>query len=338
MKYSREENPTVRLLERCIALLEGTEDALAFTSGMATISTALIASLEPGSKVVVPMGMYSTTLQLLNELASRIGVRVVRVRPSAEAIAEAVDREVSLVLTEVMTNPTLKLIDLEELQHTLPLDRVLLIVDNTFITPVLVQPARYGASLMIHSTTKYLSGHNDAVGGAVACSSERAKLLWEWRRMLGTIQPPFESYLVLRGMKTLEVRFERQSRSALTVAEFLLEHPRVGEVMYPGLRSDLNHDTASRLFRRGLYGAVLSFVVKGGREEALKVMRRVITPAPSLGGAESLITMPAVSAAARYIPPEDRRKLGIVDGLLRLSVGLEDPEDLIEDLSKALEG
>ena len=262
-----------------------------------------------------------------------------RVRPSAEAIAEAVDREVSLVLTEVMTNPTLKLIDLEELRRTLPLDRVLLIVNNTFITPVLVQPARYGASLVIHSTTKYLSGHNDAVGGAVTCSSERAKLLWEWRRMLGTILPPFESYLVLRGMKTLEVRFERQSRSALTVAEFLLEHPRVEEVMYPGLRSDPNHDTVSRLFRRGLYGAVLSFVVKGGREEALKVMRRVrvITPAPSLGGAESLITMPAVSAA-RYIPPEDRRKLGIVDGLLRLSVGLEDPEDLIEDLSKALEG
>lgn len=337
VKYSREENPTLRVLERIIARLEGVDDSLAFASGMGAVSTALLSHLDSGMKVVVPKEMYSTTLQLLMELSERIGFKLVTTWPSAESIEEAVDKETALVLLEVMTNPTLKVIDLARLSQTLPLDRTLLIVDNTFTTPLLLKPAEFGARLVIHSTTKYLAGHNDVVGGVAAGPTKEIESLWEWRRMLGTTQAPFEAYLTIRGIKTLEVRFEKQCRTAAAVAEYLADHPRVEEVMYPGLSTDPYNSIAKKLFSKQLYGAVLSFKVKGSQDEAVKILKKlkVITPSPSLGGTESLITLAAASAA-RYIPPEDRKALGISDNLLRLSIGLEDPEELIEDLGRAL--
>lgn len=191
--------------------------------------------------------------------------------------------------------------------------------------------------MAVESLTKYIAGHNDVIGGCVAGSRGTIGDLWEWRRKLGTIMSPFEAFLVLRGLKTLEVRFERLSRTALELAEFLEDHPAVEEVLYPGLSSSPYKSIADRIFERRLYGGVLSFKVKGGRSKALEVLRRVriIKPAPSLGGTESLLTYPVISAA-KTMPEEDRLKLGITDNLLRLSVGLEDPEDLKEDLSAAL--
>jgi len=337
IKYTREENPTLRALEKVVAKLEETDDSLAFASGMAAISTTIISYVKPGTRIVVPMELYSTTLQLLEQLSKKMGFELVKVWPSAENIVEAVDKDTSMVLIEVMTNPTLKIIDLEYIYDTLPRDNIVLVVDNTFTTPVLVKPARFGAKLVIHSITKYLAGHNDVIGGIVAGSISDIKELWNWRRMLGTLQQPFEAYLTLRGIKTLEVRFEKESRNAQVIAEFLAEHPRIEEVMYPGLSISPYHDLARKLFLKNLYGAVISFKVRGSRDYIIRFLKklRVIRPSPSLGGTESLISI-ASAAAAKYIPYEERLKLGITDNLLRLSVGLEDTNDLIEDLDQAL--
>jgi len=336
LKYSREENPTVRALERALAAIEGADDALAFSSGMGAISTAYLALLKQGSRLLVTMEGYGTTIQLAGDLA-KFGVTVVKVWPSAEAFVEEV-REGDVVLVETVTNPTLRVVDVREVAKRCREVGATLIVDNTFASPVVFKPARLGVPVVVESLTKYIAGHNDVVGGCVAGPAAVVRELWEWRRKLGTIMAPLEAFLVLRGMKTLELRFERVSRTALELAEFLEDHPKVEEVLYPGLASSPYKSVADSMFERRLYGGVVSFKVRGGRSEVLSVLRRVrvIRPSPSLGGTESLLTYPVISAA-KTMPEEDRLKLGITDNLLRLSVGLEDPEDLKEDLSQALQ-
>ncbi|GAB6148132.1 cystathionine gamma-synthase family protein [Stetteria hydrogenophila] len=335
--YGREENPTVRALERVLASLESAGDALAFNSGMAAISTLLLSLLRRGDEVVVAMETYGKVARLLEEAASRFGVRVVRAWPSAESIAERVSGDTRLVFVESVTNPTLKVIDVEALARHCRDAGATLVVDNTFATPLLLNPTEYGADYVVHSTTKYIAGHNDVLGGVVAGEAGAITSLWEWRVILGTIMQPFEAYLTLRGVKTLEARFERQSRTALAVAEFLSDHPRVEEVHYPGLDSSPYKPIADKLFKKPLYGGVLSFKIKGGLQDALSVVRklRVIKPSPSFGGTESLITLPILTSAA-MLPAEERKALGIDEGLLRLSIGLEDQDDIIEDLSNAL--
>ncbi|RLF06570.1 MAG: cystathionine gamma-synthase family protein [Thermoprotei archaeon] len=335
LKYSREENPTVRALERTLAALEEADDALAFSSGMAAISTTYVALLKRGSRLVVPAQAYGTTIQLATEL-TKFGVKIAKVWPSTDSIIEAV-RTGDVVLVETITNPTLRVIDVPAVAKRCREVGATLVVDNTFASPVIYRPLADGADLVIESLTKYIAGHNDVVGGCIAGPSESIAQLWEWRRRMGSIAHPFDAFLTLRGLKTLEVRFERQSRTALEIAEFLEDHPLVEEVMYPGLSSSPYKELADRMFIKKLYGGVVSFKVKGGRSKALRVLSRVhvIRPSPSLGGTESLLTYPVISAA-KTIPEEDRKKLGITEGLLRLSVGLEDPEDLKEDLATAL--
>ncbi|MEM1522165.1 MAG: cystathionine gamma-synthase family protein [Thermofilaceae archaeon] len=336
LKYSREENPTVRSLERALAAAEGADDSLAFSSGMAAISTAYLALLRSGARIVVTMEGYGTTIQLASDLG-KFGVKSVKVWPAAEAFIEEV-RGGDVVLIETVTNPTLRVVDVPEIAKWCREVGATLIVDNTFASPVVFKPIRAGAHMVVESLTKYIAGHNDVLGGCIAGPNGSIRELWEWRRKLGTVMNPFEAFLVLRSLKTLEIRYERVSRTALELAEFLEDHPKVVEVLYPGLSSSPYKSIADRIFERRLYGGVLSFKVKGGRNEALQVLRRVrvIRPAPSLGGTESLLTYPVISAA-KMMPEEDRVKLGIADNLLRLSVGLEDPEDLKEDLSSALE-
>jgi len=337
LRYGREENPTTRALERVVSKLEKTEDSLAFNSGMAAISTLFLWRLKPGDKVVVPMELYSSVFALLNNIASKLNVKVVKVWPSAEAIAEAVDNSTSLVFLEAMTNPTNKVIDIEYLQKHLDLNNVFLVVDNTFTTPVILKPARYGAKAVVHSMTKYFGGHNDVVGGVVATSKSISLALWEWRRMLGGILQPFEAYMVLRGLKTLEMRFEKHSRNAKAVAEYLAEHPKVEEVMYPGLEKSPYYSIAKRIFEKPLFGGVLSFRIKGGYQDAVAFLKRLklIKRCPSLGGTESMAVLP-VKAGSQFIEPEHRKMLGITENLIRLSVGLEDAEDIVEDISQAL--
>ena len=337
LKYSREENPTTLALERALARLEGGIDAIAFSSGMAAISALYLSKLERGSRIVVPKEAYGTTIQLARDL-EKFGVEVSSAWPSAESIVEALDGGADIVLVEVVTNPTLKVVDVCEVAKACAECGATLVVDNTLASPVLFKPLLRGAPLVVESATKYIAGHNDVVAGVVASRSlELAREMWEWRRRLGSILPPFEAYLVLRGLATLEVRFERYSKSALEIAEFLEDHPRVSEVLYPGLESSPYRQLADRLFERKLYGGVLSFRVRGGRSRALRVLRRarLVRSSPSFGGPESLLSYP-VASASKFVPEEDRERLGITEDLLRLSVGLEDPADIMEDLDRAL--
>lgn len=337
LKYSREENPTVRALEISLAKLEGAEDSLAFNSGMAAISTLYLSLLESGAKVVIPLESYSVTTQLSEEL-SKFGIKTVKVWPSTEAIIEAIDKSTKLVFIETITNPMLRVVDVDEISKVCNEMNVPLAVDNTFATPIIFKPLKYGAKIVIHSATKYLAGHNDVIAGALMSDKKAiVESFWDWRRKLGSILQPLEAFLVLRGISTLPVRFEKQSRNALEIAEFLKEHPKVLEVRYPGLKGNESYSIASRIFGKDLYGGVVTFKVKDGKEGALKVLKRVniIKPSPSLGGVESLLTYPVISAA-KLIAPEDRERLGITEDVLRLSVGLEDVKDLKEDLDQAL--
>ena len=339
LKYSREENPTTRALEKILAKLEESEDSLAFNSGMAAISAVFMEFLRKDVSVVVPMEAYSTTIQLA-ELFSKFGVKIVKAWLSTEKIIESVRRDTRLVFIETISNPMLKVVNVAEIAKFCRDSGIALVVDNTFATPLAFKPLKIGADLSLHSATKYLAGHNDVVAGIICGNKELiVDRLWDWRRRLGGILQPLEAFLVIRGLKTFTLRFRRQCESALEIAEFLADHPKVEEVRYPGLKSDESYRVASRLFENPLYGGVVTFKVRGGKEGALRVLKKVklIKPSPSLGGAESLLTYPVISAA-KQIPPEERKLLGITENTLRLSVGLEDVEDLKEDLDKALGG
>ncbi len=339
LKYSREENPTVRCLERVLAKLDEGEDALCFSSGMAAISAIYFCFLKKGDTLLVTKEGYGTTIQLAQEL-SKFGIKTILIGPDTEKMVEDIidNREnARIVLIETMTNPTLRVIDVPQIAKVCEELGITLIVDNTFVTPILYKPLRDNARLVVHSATKYLAGHNDVVAGVIIGSRDLVMEVWDWRRKLGTIISPFDAFLVLRGLKTLEIRVRKHCKNALAIAEFLKEHPKIEEVLYPGLPDSPYHKIAKKLFKEGLFGGVVSFKVKGGLEEAMKVMMstKIIRPAPSLGGTESLITCPALSAAAR-LSPELRKELGITENLLRLAVGLEDVNDLIEDLDNAL--
>jgi len=337
LKYSREENPTTRYLEKVIARLEEGEDAIAFNSGMGAITATLLSELQQGMKVIIPMESYSGTIALLNSISEKMNLKIEKIFPETEDILEAINGGADLLIIETITNPTLRVIDIREVAKACSDSNTKVIVDNTFATPILYSPLSEGASIVLESATKYLAGHNDVIGGVVSSNRQIISSIWEWRKLTGTIMQPFEAFLVQRGLKTLSIRFETHSKSAMAVAEFLQEHPKIEDVYYPGLSSSPYKNKADKLFKKKLYGGVVSFKVKGGRSSALSVLRRLkmIVPSPSFGGPESLLTYPVISAS-KYIPPEDRDRLGISDNLLRLSVGLEDVEDIIEDLDKAL--
>jgi len=334
LKYSREENPTVMALEKVISRLEGSEDSLCFNSGMASISSIYLNAIKSGKNIVITSEAYGTSIKLAEEL-SKFGVKVKKAFPSADDIVSMIDSDTGMVFIEVMTNPTLKVIDVDHVSERTKRLGIKFIVDNTFLSPYYFKPLKHGADLSIESLTKYLSGHNDVIGGSVSGSKEKILDIWEWRRMLGTIINPISAYLVIRGIKTLGVRMERHQINALKIAEYLSSHSKIKDVMYPGLENDNYHEIAKRMFRG--FGGVVSFRVKGGRKEALNVLSslKLIKPSPSLGGTESIMTYPVLSASST-INEDDRKKLGITDSLLRLSVGLEDTEDIILDLEQAL--
>ena len=337
LKYSREENLTVRALEKILAKLEDGLDSLAFSSGMAAISAAFLSKLKSGSKILLPKECYGATQQLAQGL-EKLGVKVILARSDSEEFLEKLEENVSLALVETITNPLVKVVDVKAVAERCRELNIPLIVDNTFATPVIYNPLKDDAWIALHSLTKYIAGHNDVIGGAIIVKDpEDLGLLWDWRRMLGSILSPFDAFLTIRGVATLEARFEKQSKTALELAEFLEDHPKIEEVYYPGLSSSPYKRVADTLFKKRLYGGVLSFKIKGGQREAIAVLRKVevIKSSPSLGGVESLLTYP-IWSAVKNMPEELRRELGITDNLLRLSIGLEDVEDLKEDLDAAL--
>jgi cystathionine gamma-lyase len=337
-EYARSQNPTRMTFERCIADLEGGSAGFAFASGMAATATVLDC-LEKNSHVVVGDDVYGGTRRLFNLVRRQsAGIEATYVDLSdAEALNVAIRSNTRLVWLETPTNPMLKVIDLDQIATIARAKRILVACDNTFASPWTQRPLEHGFDLVMHSTTKYLNGHSDMVGGIVVVGEnvelrERMAFL---QNAVGAIQGPFDSFLALRGVKTLALRMERQSASALRIAHWLAEHPRIRRVHYPGLGSHPQHELARRQMRT--FGAMISAEVAGSPNDARRFLEccRLFTLAESLGGVESLISLPALMTHAST-PREVRAALGITDCLVRISVGIEDCDDLIADLMAAL--
>jgi cystathionine gamma-synthase len=337
-EYGRYGNPTVRELERRVAALEGAEDAVAFASGMAASSTTLLALLKAGDHVVLFRDCYRRTRQLITQTLQRFGVEHSVVDPGDLAAMEAALRpNTRLVVTESPTNPLNFCVDLEKLSATVKAKgRIRTLVDSTFATPVNSKPLAQGIDLVLHSATKYLSGHNDVLGGVVAGPSHLISLLRDTRGVVGSVLDPHAAFLIMRGLRTLALRVERQNTSALALARALEQHPKVECVHYPWLESHPSYPVASTQMRGG--GAVVSFVVRGGRGAASRVVDAARIPqiAASLGGVESLIEQPAIMSFFE-LSDDELEKIGIHPALIRLSVGIEETSDLVQDLLSALE-
>lgn len=336
--YSRSGNPTVRAFERKIAILEGGADAAAFATGMAATNAVMLAFLNAGEHVIFSDVVYGGTHRLATQVYSRFGVEYDFVDTSNPDNVRSTIRDTTrLIFTESPANPTLKLTDLTAVSDIARERGIPHAVDNTFLTPYYQRPLELGADLVIHSTTKYLDGHNATVGGAVVSrSDELHEKVAFIQNATGTIMSPMVAWLTMQGTKTLTERLDRQSASAMEIAHYLEAHPQVEQARYPGLPSFPQHDLAKR--QGSGFGAMLWFEVEGGLEAGRKLMDsvRLWTLAENLGSVESLVTHPVTMTHAG-IPREERLRIGILDGLVRLSVGLEDPADLIEDLAQALE-
>ena len=338
-EYSRTQNPTRFALEANLAALEGGAWGLAFNAGVAA-STAVLALLDAGDHVVAGDDLYGGSYRLFEKVFRRLGVRFSYVDArDPKAVAAAIQPSTQLCWLETPTNPLLRLADIRAVAAVCAARRVRLCVDNTFMTPYFQRPLDLGADLVVHSTTKYLNGHSDIVGGAVIGRDRdlRARLAFI-QNSLGGSQPAFDSFLVLRGTKTLAVRMERHQANALVVARWLESRREIAWVLYPGLPSHPQHALARR--QMSGYGGMVSFAFRGGRgvrarARGFLAALRVFTCAESLGGVESLAEHPEIMTHAS-IPPERRKALGIDDGLVRLSVGIEHVDDLVADLEQAL--
>ncbi len=337
-EYARTDNPTRRTMERCLAALEGAAEGVAFASGSAAMGAVFQTLLRPGDHVVCGEDVYGGTFRLLDKVMGPFGIQTSWVDTTdVNAVRSAIRPETKLLWIESPTNPLLQVSDIAVLAELAHERDVLLGVDNTFATPVLQRPIALGADLVLHSSTKYLGGHSDVVGGVVLTDDgDLAQRLRFHQNAYGAVPSPFDCFLVLRGVKTLAVRVERHGDNAMKLARWLSEHPAVERVHYPGLSEHPQHELASRQMR-GRFGGMISFVVRGGLEAASRFLSalRLFTLAESLGGVESLAEHPAVMTHGA-IPREQREARGIVDGLVRLSVGIEHVEDLQNDLRQAL--
>ena len=339
--YGRTRNPTQALLEARLASLEGGEAGLAVASGMGAISATMWTLLSAGDSVVIDRILYGNTFALFTKGLTRFGVNVRLADftdPDALAQALAADDKTKLVYFETPANPNLRVIDIARISLLAKSAGALAIVDNTFATPILQNPLKLGADLVVHSATKYLGGHGDLLGGAVVGSSALIERIrgTGLRALTGATLSPLNAFLILRGLKTLEVRMERHSRSAKQIAEFIERHPLVSHVAYPGLKSFPQYELAQRQMRQP--GGLIAFELEGGVEAGMAFMNRLelVVRAVSLGDAETLVQHPASMTHATY-SADERKRHGISDNLLRLSVGLENVEDLMADIAQALD-
>jgi len=337
-EYSRSQNPTRFAYERCVADLESGDAGFAFASGLAATSTVL-ELLDSGDHLVALDDIYGGTRRLFEQVRRRsagltFSYSDLRDRAALEAVLTPKTR---MIWVETPSNPLLKLVDLEMVVAVARQRDILTVADNTFATPWAQQPLEYGFDIVIHSATKYLNGHSDIIGGVAVCrGKELTERLGYLQNAIGGIASPFDSFLALRGLKTLALRMERHSTNALHIAAWLEQHPKIERVIYPGLPSHPQHELAQRQMRG--FGGMIGAVVRGDLAEVTRFLTRcrVFALAESLGGVESLIEHPAIMTHAS-VPPEVRRDLGIDDGLVRLSVGIEDVADLIADLEQALD-
>ena len=332
--YSRTANPTRTALEECLASLEVGRYGLAFSSGMAATTTILL-SLKKGDHVIAGDDIYGGTYRLFEQVLRNYGLQFTYVNPeNPDNVENALRKNTRLVWIETPTNPLMRIVDIRQISKISKKAHALLVVDNTFMSPYLQNPIEHGADIVVHSTTKYLGGHSDLIGGATITKNEDVQSRLKYlQNAVGAIPGPLDCYLVLRGIKTLAVRMDRHNENTRTISEFLAKQPKVEKVNYPGLPDHPQRGIIKRQMKGN--GGMLSFQLKGGFNQCKKLLEslRIFTVAESLGGVESLIEHPA-SMTHASVPRERRLKLGISDNLIRVSVGIEDAEDLVQDLNR----
>ena len=336
-EYSRTQNPTRHALERSIASLENAKYGLAFSSGLSAID-AIMKLFKSGDEIISTNDLYGGSYRLFNKIYKKFGLKFIFTDlRDLSNVENLINDKTKLIWVETPTNPMINVIDIKGLSDICKSNNILLGVDNTFSTPYLQKPIDLGADIVMHSATKFLAGHSDVILGLLAVSSdELAEKLYFMQNSSGAVCGPMDSFLTLRGIKTLHVRMDRHCENASKIAEFLDGHASVDKLYWPGLKQHRNHDVATRQMKN--FGGMISFTVKNGNFEKVKKITsnfKVFTLAESLGGVESLVNHPATMTHAS-IPKEERDKTGIVDSLIRLSVGIEDVKDLIDDLEQAI--
>jgi cystathionine beta-lyase/cystathionine gamma-synthase len=335
--YTRYGNPTNTVAEKTIAALEGVDAALTFSSGMGAITTTLMALLKSGDHIVAQRDIYGGVHKFLSQWLPKMGIETTFVDTNEyEQHARAIRPNTKLLYLESPTNPTLRVVDFKKAAALAKQHKILSMIDSTFGTPINQHPAEFGIDLVMHSGTKYLAGHSDLICGVVAGRHELIERIWETRTTLGNCMDPHASWVLVRGLKTLAVRVARQNENAQLVAEFLSETAKVRRVHYPFLKSHPQHAVAREQMSGG--GGIVSFEVEGTGEDARRVSEamRLFTLAPSLGGVESLVSIPVLTSHA-MIPGAERAKMGVTEQMIRLSVGIENADDLIADLEHALQ-
>ena len=335
-EYIRTGNPTREALEKKLAALENGKHALAFSSGLAAETTLLLSILKKGDSILASDDLYGGTRRIFNSVIGKFGVSFKTADMTEEGIEKFISGDTRVVWIETPSNPLLKVIDIRKVARICRENDLILVVDNTFASPYFQNPLKLGADVVLHSTTKYINGHSDSLGGAIITSSEELYEKVKFNQnAVGAVLSPFDSYLVMRGLKTLEVRMERHESNAKSIASYLSDHVNVESVLYPGLSSNRFHTIARRQMTG--FGGMLSFYLKGGKEDVRNFLSRLnyFSLAESLGGVESLIEVPYHMTHAS-IPEQERRRLGVTDNLIRVSVGIENIEDLLEDLQRAL--
>jgi cystathionine beta-lyase/cystathionine gamma-synthase len=336
--YTRFGNPTVRKLERKMADLEGAEDAAAFSSGMAAISSTIFTLVSSGDHIISTRDLYGGTIGFFKNMLPRFGVEVSFVESTdLEEMKAAIRKNTKIIYAETPTNPTLKIVDLPSIAELSEKRGITTVVDSTFASPYNLKPIEFGIDVVIHSATKYLGGHNDVTAGVVCGVGDFIQKLVETRKPLGGTLDPHAAWLLLRGLKTLGLRIERHNTNGIAVAKYLEKQSRVKRVYYPGLQNHPQHSIARQQMKG--FGGVVSFEIDGDLETTINFVDnlKLCSIAPTLGGTETLVTQP-VTSSHYFVSAEDRKKMGITDQLVRLSLGIEDPEDIVADLEQAFAG
>ncbi len=334
-EYGRMGNPTVACVERRLAAIEGAEKALLFSSGMTAATTLFLTALESGDHMILMKDCYKRTRDFMTVFMNKFGIRTSVVEPALESIEQAIGPATRMIFLEMPSNPYLHVVDIEKLAKLGKERGVTTVVDSTFATPINLRPLEYGVDLVVHSATKYMGGHNDIIAGVLAGRASLVEPVLESLKNLGGICDPNTAFLLDRGLKTLAVRVAKHNANAQTIAEFLEAHPKVTKVFYPGLKSHPQHDIAKKLMSG--FGGVVTFLLDADFEKTARFVDSLKIPmiGPSLGGVESLVEQ-AVTMGYWDVPREEREALGMYDNLVRLSLGIEDAEDLIADLDQAL--
>jgi len=335
--YSRWDNPSVVDAEKSLAALEGYERALGFGSGMAAITTAVMANIKSGGRIISTREIYGGTFELFNDILVKLDVNPLFVNCwKTEQIIDEIQKGLSVLYLETPTNPLLRVADIKPLAEAAHEKGAVVMLDATFASPINQRPLDLGVDIVIHSATKYLGGHHDITAGFVCCNEDHFERLWTYRKILGGVMDPMSAFLALRGMQTLELRIRRQNESARHVADFLVQHPRIKAVHYPGLASHPDHEIAKR--QMSGFGGMLSFEIDADFNQTKLFMDRleIIKLATSLGGVTSLANQPITNTHAA-LSPENRAKAGISESLVRLSVGVERVDLIIQDLGLALD-